>query len=873
MNQANLFTGTKGTRSPRIMIVGESYGETEVARGMPFVGQSGQDLDKLLGEAGIPFNICFFTNVVNERPPANDMSRFFYTSKEAKELKLTPLRGLYPKPNVIAGLEKLRALISLLKPELIIGFGNYTLWALTDDSFSIGNKAGSKVPTGIGQWRGSQLYTSDEYNHTRFLPTYHPAAGLRVYPWRDLIKHDLKARAHKALEGNWDEAPVKFTIRPSFGTVTQFLQDTLCQLSSGPLRIAIDTETRNEGIACCGFALNETEAICIPFQQVGYAKPSYWSLAEEIFIVSQIRQILEHPNCELEGQNLLYDVQYFFHDWFTKPTIDFDSMIAHHLCFPGGGDPNSAKATLLGIQQKALYHLSSLYCEYHRYWKDEGKNWSESFGEEQLWSYNCRDCIKTFECCTQLRKLVSDFDLEAQHTQQLRIANEMLLPMMLRGVRRDDLARRNDGFLLKAAEMDFDHYLENFLPERISSELDAIVKSKKSAPWYASAKKLSHLCYEILGVKPIKNKAGNPTTGKDALPIIAEREPFLKPILDRVELRRSLGVYYSTFIEMEDDDDGRSRSSYKITGTDTFRLASSENAFGHGGNLQNIPSGRDTAIELNFKFPNIRSQFIPDIGYELAEFDLSGADAQIVAWEAEDDDLKAAFRAGLKLHVKNTRDAYPDITENMTDDEIKEYKAGKTYRDVKAMVHATNFGGTSHGLATKLHMPVKAVDEFQERWFHLHPGIRTWHQKTQQKLQGYRCWKCEGLTEHAPICPHCNAYPQGRVIGNRFGYRVIFFDRVQELFTNALAWTPQSTTAINCNKGALALIDRVPWCQLLMQVHDSLVVQYPIGKSDCLPDIHAALHSVTVPYADPLTIPWSCKISRRSWGEAKEIKW
>ena len=48
----------------KIMLVGEAPGEREVAEGQPFVGFSGQELSKMLQEAGIMRSECFITNVV-----------------------------------------------------------------------------------------------------------------------------------------------------------------------------------------------------------------------------------------------------------------------------------------------------------------------------------------------------------------------------------------------------------------------------------------------------------------------------------------------------------------------------------------------------------------------------------------------------------------------------------------------------------------------------------------------------------------------------------------------------------------------------------------------------------------------------------------
>ena len=52
-------------------------------------------------------------------------------------------------------------------------------------------------------------------------------------------------------------------------------------------------------------------------------------------------------------------------------------------------------------------------------------------------------------------------------------------------------------------------------------------------------------------------------------------------------------------------------------------------------------------VAQNIILPNIRKFIVPDPGYLIVDADLSGADAQVVAWEADDADLKEAFRDGV----------------------------------------------------------------------------------------------------------------------------------------------------------------------------------------------------------------------------------
>ena len=871
----NAFAGTKGSRTARIMIVGESYGRTEALHHKPFVGESGKDLDALLIESGINPMDCFFTNVICEQPPANEMKKFFYKTKEARDGKMLSTNGLYPHDNVLRGLSNLREQILAINPKVIIGLGNYTLWALTHSSFSIANSEGTRVPTGIGQWRGSQLYTTPHFGSIPFLPTYHPAAALRTHAWRYMIRHDLKARVKLAFTAGtsndfWKEPDYDFIIRPNLEQTVQRLEYFLQKLDAGKFELSFDEETRDDLIACLGIADSARRAICIPFLCEENDR-GYWAEYEEFLILSLLRRILVHPNLVLIGQNFLYDIQYMVDQMFVRPRIGFDTMVAQHVVWPGGGDPNSKKAQVQGIQQKSLSNLSSLYCEHHVYWKDEGKEWRKE-SEDTLWNYNCKDAVKTFEIASELNGLITSFGLQEQFATQMRVVNDMLVPMMVRGIQTDPQRRAEILTELQEEIVKVDARLKPLVPE------DILPNKKGSKSWITSPTKQKTLFYDILGISPVYKKgqrgktadAKKTTTDKEALPILAQREPIVKRMIDLLEFRRSLGVYKSTFGEAQADPDLRMRCSYSPTGTDTFRLSSSTNVHGRGGNMQNIPSGNESEL---FDFPNMREAFIPDPGYEIAEFDLSGADAQVVAWEANDSDLKHAFRNNLKLHIHNVRMLYPEKTKDMTDEELKKTDhAGGIYHNAKRRVHGTNYGAQPSTFVTKLRTSLAEEQEFAERWFYLHPGIKEWHNRTHRFLAGIQCWRCLTPATGGGSCKVCGA-AVGRTVGNKFGYRIVYFDRINDLFTKALAWTPQSTVAINTNKGALALRDNCPWVEILLQVHDSLIVQWPIKYGDRLDEVKKALHSVTVPYEDPLTIPWGCKISRKSWGAAEPIKW
>lgn len=255
--------------------------------------------------------------------------------------------------------------------------------------------------------------------------------------------------------------------------------------------------------------------------------------------------------------------------------------------------------------------------------------------------------------------------------------------------------------------------------------------------------------------------------------------------------------------------------------------------------------------QAEFALPNVRKMFIPDRGKTIVDVDLSGADAQVVAWEADDTKLKEAFRAGKSVHLMNGEDLLGDkFTLASGHHKSPGTPKGKLYDGLKRFVHGTNYLGSAKTLSETpaIGWPIADCIRYQRRWLdELHPGIRGWHKRVSHDLN------------------------TSRSVRNRFGYRIVYFDRIDSVLSQAVAWGPQSTVAEVCFRGGLQLRKSLPWVELLLQVHDSLVFQIPnhrAGEASSLDSIKRHLE-VVVPYPDPLVIPWGIASSDKSWGDCK----
>lgn len=578
MTEDEIFFGTSGPRNARIMVVGEAWGENEYQAQKPLVGQSGQEFTRILTESGINRDDLLLTNVVADKPPFNEMWNWFEKSKVG-----TLHRNLFPSAKVRDELVRLHQQILHTKPDLIIGLGNYPLWALTGHAGRalakdhMGRSTGIYAPTGIMTWRGSQTYTNVMSAHglpeIPYLPVIHPAAILRQWELRSVTVHDLKTRV-PLTNGAWDPPPLSVLAPPTFAEAYAYLVRLRYLLDRGRVKLSVDIETARPLLVCIGLGYELDHAMSLPFIRVNrdLTFSSYWTIDEETTLVDLLRRIFRHPNVMVIGQNFIYDTQYIEHELGVTPRLHFDTMLAQHLLFPG--------------MPKGLDYLSSLYCKHHLYWKDDGKDWHIKDDLPSQLRYNCVDIVKTLECESELDPLLDVFGVRHLWQEELD-KHHLALRMMRRGVNID----LNERARQRAALMDQHAHIQR---ELLSIMPQDFVDPAAKTFWFNSSSQTKLVLYEMFGLKPIKSrKTGSDSTGKEALAELSEKYPRLKRVFDLLGALRSVGVFQSNFLNKSLEPNKRMVCSFNPAGTETFRWSSSENAFGRGTNLQNIPSGNE----------------------------------------------------------------------------------------------------------------------------------------------------------------------------------------------------------------------------------------------------------------------------------------
>lgn len=553
-----------------ILVIGERANKNDYAHGVPFRSSFGVELQKLLAKAGISLKKCALTYVYKQIPRANDIKNHMDLGRsKLKTGEAVEFEGRVVTPEFKDYVDVLRGEIEKLKPKFIITVGEAALFG------ALGEK-------GIDDFRGSmEWYTCADGSKIPALPTHSPARIFKQPQLRFLVSRDL-GRVGEHFEKGWPEPEYRIIINPDKEKTVGILRGLLHRLVNGErIKLGVDLETRKKFyIGTCGIAWSESDAIVIPFIDPDW-NPYWKDVEDELEIVGLIKEILEHKNAKVAGQNYHYDAQYLARHWGVRSRIWCDTMIAHHVCF-------SSEIP------KALHVITSIYADYYQYWKDESHaegddKWEPTWDNwDRYLEYNGKDCCTTITCANELMdNAIPSFGLMKAWRFQKKMWPHVL-KVMLRGNRYSWEERKEQRATLTKQFAEVEKFMETIVPE------DIYPRNPKT-PFYKSGTQLCDLFFNVLSIPPttVKRAPGvyTQSVNDESLKVIMLREPLVKPLCEALLRYRSMRVFFDTFLAGQPDYDDYLRSMYHLAGTSTYRLASRKDVFDFGLNLQNLPKG------------------------------------------------------------------------------------------------------------------------------------------------------------------------------------------------------------------------------------------------------------------------------------------
>lgn len=729
-----------GPTDAKIAIVGEAPGQTEVEYGRPFVGSSGQLLSTMLKDAGILLEQCRLHNVMEIRPPGGDFKKSFYNGSE-------------PSDALIRGKKKLLEKLEKERPNVILALGNEALKALTGYD-KLTDCRGIIMDSPVGKVIG----------------TYHPAYILRDYSVRPLAQIDICKVVRESTTRSYEKPRVNFKICPSLDACISYMRS----MPSGS-KIAFDIETLGRLVRCIAFSSDGSNAICIPFMRVQCSRTdglvsasipdrSWWTEPEEKLLLDEMKVFLERPDLFFIAQNGSFDISLLEYNFgITVKNYYFDTMHAHHVCY----------AEL----PRGLDTLVSIYTNFPYYWSYDSKSDNSTF------TYNCYDAVATWAVAKVLHQELEHLSTKDHNLRSFYFHHKHPLVRSL-------TRASNIGVQIDVEK-------RGSISEPLKKELDEIIeKCNIYLSTYGiaginlgSPKQVLETIIALNYPAP-KNKFGKDSTDARAMDSLISRYPN-EAFFGFISLYRAKQKFLSTYVEAVLDDDNRFRTSYDASGTETGRISSKKTLWGTGGNLQNIPKRADDPRQAQF-----RKLFIAAPGWKILHADLSQAEARVVAWISEDDELIHRFLTpGFDIHsyVASARVYHIPL------DQVTKALRSKA----KACVHSGNYGigpkTFSYISGIPFNEAKKALGAYQSN-----PSLQLWWEGVRLELQ------------------------KSRTLWTPFHRRRTFYGRLDEhTFREAYGFVPQSTVGdyINCAFYRLDSLLDPSRAKMILQVHDEIDIE------------------------------------------------
>jgi len=315
-----------------------------------------------------------------------------------------------------------------------------------------------------------------------------------------------------------------------------------------------------------------------------------------------------------------------------------------------------------------------------------------------------------------------------------------------------------------------------------------------------STQQLSDVLFGKLGLPTQglrKTKSGHYSTAADVLDSLQGQHEIIDFILEQRTLAKLKSTYLDALPELVYARTGRVHTNYNQIGVSTGRLSSSN------PNLQNIPIRTEQGRE-------IRRAFVAEPGNLLISADYSQVELRILAHIAEDEGLLQAFANDEDIHT-----ATAAAVLGIPQDEVDKYKR----RIAKTVNFGLIYGQTAFGLTQTTGMSRDEAREFIDTYFERYPGVKRYIEDTKKMAaeQGY-VTTLYGRRRDFSHLADLTGPPRGRAEREAINM-------------------PIQGTAADIMKQAMInlhaeLKKRQLKTQLLLQVHDELVLEAPEAEVD-----------------------------------------
>ncbi len=373
--------------------------------------------------------------------------------------------------------------------------------------------------------------------------------------------------------------------------------------------------------------------------------------------------------------------------------------------------------------------------------------------------------------------------------------------------------------------------------ERLAGRVDALEREVHDHAGrtfnVGSGPQLQQVLFEELQLPKTRRIKTGYSTDAQALSNLLDAHPIVPAILEWREVSKLLTTYVDALPPLVDPRTGRIHTTFSQTIAATGRLSSSH------PNLQNIPVRREEGRE-------IRRAFVAGEGFQqLLVADYSQIELRILAHLSGDEGLLDAFSAGEDIHATTAAKVF-DLPLDAVDGALRDR--------AKAVNYGLAYGLTAYGLGQQLQIPPDEAAAIVDAYFDRFPKVRSFLDGAVQAAarDGYTT-TLFGRRRYLPDLTSDNR--------NRR-------QMAERMALNA----PIQGTAADVIKLAMIELDRALdrsslTTQVLLQVHDEVILEVPDGELDAAREVVVDTLSQVVDLAVPLDVDTALG---RTWFEAQK---
>ena len=344
-----------------------------------------------------------------------------------------------------------------------------------------------------------------------------------------------------------------------------------------------------------------------------------------------------------------------------------------------------------------------------------------------------------------------------------------------------------------------------------------------------SPKQLGKVLFETLMLPPGKKTKTGWSTSADVLEKLRNKHPIVNEVLKYRELTKLKSTYADGLLKVIGPD-GRIRTSFMMTVTDTGRLSSRE------PNLQNIPIRREFGGQ-------IRKMFVAPEGFVLVDADYSQIELRLLAHISKDENMIAAFQSGEDIHAVTASQVFGIPLEQVT-------RLQRSH--AKAVNFGIVYGISAYSLSQDIGVTQKEAKAYMDAYLEKYHGVRDYQQTIVARA------KADGYV--STLFGRRRALPELK--NSNFAVR----SSGERVALN----TPIQGTAADVIKLAMVRVWRrlkqeKLRAKLILQVHDELIAECPEDEAETVKAILIEEMQNAAEFSVPLLVDANIG---KSWAEA-----